>query len=96
MFEYCKDTDRVEGRRLQRVCRSMVTLESCFDTSLRAMNFGEFKDGKAQQPLPPLLQQHEAQLNQFHDYCHDLMLKILRLFAIGLKIDEAGGGSQFL
>jgi isopenicillin N synthase-like dioxygenase len=60
------------------------------------MNFGEFKDGKAQQPLPPSLQEKEPELNQFHDYCHDLMLKILRLFAIGLKVEEAEGGSEFL
>lgn len=60
------------------------------------MNFGEFHNGKAQQPLPLLLKEREAELNQFHDYCHDLMLKILGLFAIGLKIDETGGGSQFL
>ena len=64
--------------------------------SYRAMNFGEFKDGRAQQPLPPLLIERESEISQFHDYCHDLMLKILRLFAIGLKIDDNRGGSEFL
>lgn len=60
------------------------------------MNLGEFANGNAQQPLPPLLKNREAELNQFHDYCHDLMLKILRLFAIGLDIEKDGGGSGFL
>lgn len=62
----------------------------------RAMNFGEFVNGKAQQSLPPTLAEREAELDQFHTYCHDLMLKILKLFAIGLKIDPAQGGSEFL
>ena len=52
----------------------------------RAMNFGEFVEGKAQQPLPPVLQSHEADIDQFSTYCHDLIVKILTLFAIGLKV----------
>ncbi|KAF4626127.1 hypothetical protein G7Y89_g12038 [Cudoniella acicularis] len=60
-----------------------------------AMNFGEFVDGKAQQPLSPALVDHEAELDQFHKYCHDMMLKILTLFAIGLKIDQEAGGSEW-
>jgi hypothetical protein len=54
--------------------------------SRRAMNLGEFIDGKAQQPLPPSLLGQEGELNKFHNYCHDLMLKILTLFAIGLEV----------
>ncbi len=52
----------------------------------RAMNLGEFIDGKAQQPLPPSFVDREAELNKFQQYCHSLMLKILVLFAIGLEV----------
>ncbi|CUS06851.1 unnamed protein product [Tuber aestivum] len=61
----------------------------------RAFNFGEFKDGKAQQPLPPALQDHELELNEFSDYCYNLCLKLLRLFGMALKIDEAEGGKDW-
>jgi hypothetical protein len=50
------------------------------------MNLGEFKTGKAQQPLPQYLLDHEAELDRFQNYCMDLMLKILTLFAVGLKV----------
>lgn len=50
------------------------------------MNFGEFTDGKAQQPLPPSLAAHEAELNHFGGLCHELCIKLLRLFALGLKV----------
>ncbi|RFU34995.1 hypothetical protein B7463_g1398, partial [Scytalidium lignicola] len=56
------------------------------------INFGEFSNGKAQQPLPPTLKDHEGELNAFQDYCHNLCLKILTLFAIGLDVDPAQGG----
>jgi isopenicillin N synthase-like dioxygenase len=52
----------------------------------RAFNLGEFQDGKAQQPLPPSLAPHEAELYIFEKYCNNLMLKLLDLFAIGLKV----------
>jgi isopenicillin N synthase-like dioxygenase len=52
------------------------------------MNFGEFIDGKAQQPLPPSLVNHEEDLAKFHKYCHDMMLKILKLFSIGLEVNN--------
>jgi len=55
----------------------------------RAMNLGEFINGKAQQPLPLSLVAHEGELNKFHNYCHDLMLKILTLFAIGLEVSPS-------
>ena len=50
------------------------------------MNFGEFANGKAQQPLPPSLAPHEAELNHFEVLCHELCIKLLRLFAHGLKV----------
>lgn len=56
------------------------------------MNFGEFIDGKAQQPLPPSLIDHEEDLAKFHKYCHDMMLKILKLFSIGLKVNNNQDG----
>lgn len=50
------------------------------------MNFGEFMDGKPQQPLPEVLSSREVDLNAFQTYCNNLMLKILTLFAIGLNV----------
>ncbi len=50
------------------------------------MNFGEFVDGKAQQPLPSSLASHEAELNQFGVLCRELCIKLLRLFALGLRV----------
>ena len=48
---------------------------------------GEFKSGKAQQPLPPSLKPHEARLARFSDLCHSLCMKILELFAVGLQVN---------
>lgn len=59
------------------------------------MNLGEFINGKAQQPLPPVFASREAELDQFQKYCQSLMLKILTLFAIGLEVDPALGGSDW-
>lgn len=66
-----------------------------FDTTTRIINFGEFSDGKAQQPLPPTLIDHESEISAFQDYCHNLCLKILDLFAIGLDVDPAQGGRKW-
>ncbi|WYZ38663.1 hypothetical protein EsH8_III_000577 [Colletotrichum jinshuiense] len=52
-----------------------------------AFNFGEFKDGKAQQPLPPTIQPDEPFLNFFRDQCHALCLELLELLGIGLEVD---------
>nr|XP_036579291.1 2og-fe oxygenase [Colletotrichum truncatum]KAF6786777.1 2og-fe oxygenase [Colletotrichum truncatum] len=52
-----------------------------------AFNFGEFKDGKAQQPLPPTIQSDEPFLNSFRDQCHALCLELLNLLGIGLEVD---------
>ncbi|RPA92744.1 Clavaminate synthase-like protein [Choiromyces venosus 120613-1] len=60
-----------------------------------AFNLGEFKDGKAQQPLPLALQDHESELNEFSDYCYNLCLKLLRLFGTALKINETEGGKEW-
>lgn len=49
------------------------------------MNFGEFSNGKAQQPLPPSLASHKTELSNFQSLCHELSIKLLRLFAIGLN-----------
>ncbi|CAI0653030.1 unnamed protein product, partial [Colletotrichum noveboracense] len=50
-------------------------------------NFGEFKDAKAQQPLPPTIQPNEPFLNSFRDQCHALCLELLNLLGIGLEVD---------
>jgi isopenicillin N synthase-like dioxygenase len=63
----------------------------------RAFNMNEFANGKAQQPLPTILAENEDKLDHFVSSCRNICLKILELFAIGLKIDEsAGGASWFL
>lgn len=54
----------------------------------RAMNFGEFANGKAQQLLPPSLASHEAELNRFGRLCHELCVKLLRLLALGLQVRD--------
>ncbi|KAJ5456711.1 hypothetical protein N7530_011985 [Penicillium desertorum] len=50
-----------------------------------AMNFGDFKDGKAQQPLPPSLSPHEAEINSFAELCNKTCTRILTLLALGLE-----------
>lgn len=54
--------------------------------SSRALNLGEFVKGQAQQKLPKSLVAHETELSDFADRCHDLCMKILRHFALGLKV----------
>jgi isopenicillin N synthase-like dioxygenase len=50
------------------------------------MNFGDFKDGKAQQPLPPSLSPHEAEINSFAELCNKTCTRILTLLALGLEV----------
>lgn len=50
------------------------------------MNFGDFKDGKAQQPLPPSLTPHEAEINGFAEICNKTCTRILTLLALGLEV----------
>lgn len=60
----------------------------------RAFNLGEFKDGKAQQPLPDSFVDHEVELNEFQYLCHKLCLRLLRLFAIALNVSTQSIHSQ--
>jgi isopenicillin N synthase-like dioxygenase len=55
----------------------------------------EFRNGKAQQPLPEPLASNEEYLNEFITKCHNICLKILELFALGLEIDTSSGGSEW-
>ncbi|KIH94493.1 oxidoreductase, 2OG-Fe(II) oxygenase family [Sporothrix brasiliensis 5110] len=52
-----------------------------------AFNFGEFVDGKAQQPLPPSLASDEPQIDAFFDLCYRLCLKLNDLLGIGLEVN---------
>lgn len=60
-----------------------------------AFNMNEFRNGKAQQPLPSILLEHEDHLNEFIERCRNLCLSILRYFAVGLDIETGAGGHQF-
>ncbi|KAF3908388.1 hypothetical protein ABW21_db0200058 [Orbilia brochopaga] len=60
-----------------------------------ALNFGEFADGKAQQPMPDALAADESYLSGFFDSCHNLCVRLLQLFAMGLNIDEDAGGKDW-
>jgi len=60
-----------------------------------AFNFGEFTDGKAQQSLPDTFAAVERDLSDFSDSCHNLCLKILTLFGLGLSIAPPQGGSSW-
>lgn len=50
------------------------------------MNFGEFQNGKAQQPLPQSLATHEAEIAHFADLCTRTCNRILKLLALGLEV----------
>lgn len=50
------------------------------------MNFGEFKDGKAQQPIPPALVPYEGELYNFSELCNKTCSRILKLMALGLEV----------
>lgn len=54
----------------------------------RAFNFGEFVDGKAQQPLPPTIASDEPRFNAFSDSCHALCNKLLYLLGLGLGVGD--------
>ncbi|ODH53139.1 hypothetical protein GX48_00675 [Paracoccidioides brasiliensis] len=53
-----------------------------------AMNFGEFKNNKAQQELPKSLIPHEAELARFTNLCQKTCHRILTTLALGLDIPE--------
>ncbi|KAF4120444.1 Isopenicillin N synthase [Geosmithia morbida] len=54
-----------------------------------AFNFGEFIDGKAQQPLPSPVAPYEPRFNLFSDLCHDLSRRILHLLGLGLGVSSS-------
>ncbi|KAJ5881233.1 uncharacterized protein N7473_012286 [Penicillium subrubescens] len=53
-----------------------------------AMNFGDFKDGKAQQPLPASLAPHESEIYDFAQLCNKTCKRILTLLSLGLEMPE--------
>ncbi|OKL61469.1 hypothetical protein UA08_03493 [Talaromyces atroroseus] len=53
-----------------------------------ALNFGEFKDGKLQQPIPPALEPHEADIKHFTELCNKTCARVMRLLALGLEINS--------
>lgn len=55
----------------------------------------EFKDGKAQQPLPPPLSEHQDHIDRFWKHCVRLCQQVLELLAIGLEVDASAGGKDF-
>ncbi|KAL8974721.1 MAG: hypothetical protein Q9197_001052 [Variospora fuerteventurae] len=55
-------------------------------------NLGEFVDGKAQQLMPHALVDYQKDFDDFAAQCRTLCMQLLRLFALGLKIDPAEGG----
>lgn len=55
-------------------------------TVTRAFNFGEFVDGKAQQPVPAALAPHEGEVSDIFDKCRGLAVRILYLLGVGLEV----------
>lgn len=78
-------TDPGIERRLQRVFPRRYNAVAQLTDLLRAINFGEFINGKAQQALAPALAPYEADIHHFYNLCHELCIKLLKLFALGLK-----------
>ena len=72
--------------RLQGVCSCWPLCSVLVLIGFRVLNFGEFSNGKAAQHLPPLLASHELEIADFESRCHQLCVKLLRLFAKGLKV----------
>ncbi|KAK3684923.1 hypothetical protein B0T22DRAFT_464478 [Podospora appendiculata] len=52
-----------------------------------AFNFGEFINGKAQQPIPASIAEHESQISAFRDLCYNMCLKLNTLLGIGLDVN---------
>lgn len=52
------------------------------------MNFGDFQDGKAQQPLPPSLAPFEPDLDRFLSLCNKICARVLELLALGLEVHK--------
>ncbi|KAI0129133.1 hypothetical protein BJ170DRAFT_682917 [Xylariales sp. AK1849] len=49
-------------------------------------NFGEFVNGKAEQPIPSTVTALEPQIAEFRDSCHNLCRRLMHLFGIGLDV----------
>ncbi|RAH45787.1 2-oxoglutarate and iron-dependent oxygenase domain-containing protein, partial [Aspergillus brunneoviolaceus CBS 621.78] len=73
-------------RRLQRVSQPLPLLpsSSAHKRANRAFNFGEFINNQAQQPLPPALAPHEAEIAHFAELCQKTCARVLTLLALGL------------
>lgn len=52
------------------------------------MNFGDFVNGKAQQPLPASLGPHESEIHDFATLCNKTCTRILNLLALGLEVPQ--------
>lgn len=74
------------GRRLQRVFIPLKAVSILDLTYARAFNFGEFKDGKAQQPIPETIEHLQDQIATFWEFCYKLCLKINYLLGVGLDV----------
>ncbi|KAL3957508.1 hypothetical protein ACCO45_008086 [Purpureocillium lilacinum] len=61
----------------------------------RAFNFGEFVDGKAQQPIPSTIAAEEARFAAFADSCRRLCHKILYLLGLGLDVGDFFSSAHF-
>lgn len=58
-----------------------------------AFNITQSPDGTlGDMPLPPFLEQNKDQALDIWKKCHETGMRILRLLALGLKIDESKGG----
>ncbi|CAI4213927.1 unnamed protein product [Parascedosporium putredinis] len=81
--------EEMEKCRIQKNNRgwSGIRSETLDPKTQRAFNFGEFQNGKAQQPLPSTLIPHEAELGRFAGSCHALARRILHLLGVGLEVD---------
>lgn len=60
-----------------------------------AFNFSQFIDGKPLHSLPDFFEKNKEKLAYFEGKCHALALRLLKLLAIGLKIDETKGGANW-
>lgn len=53
-----------------------------------AFNIGEFDNGKPQQPLPDVFQDHVDEMYEFESLCRATCHKVLDLLGSGLEVDE--------
>ncbi|RDA90325.1 hypothetical protein CP533_6009 [Ophiocordyceps camponoti-saundersi (nom. inval.)] len=60
-----------------------------------AFNFGEFVDGKAQQPLPATIEADEPTINAFSNSCRNMCQRILHLLGLGLDVGDFFSSAHF-